>query len=358
MEPTYSRIHPGFKLNGFHCSTDALKEVGYSLIKEGVPFEQAIGDFLLDWLDEKQIIEVNTSGSTGKPKSILLKKSHMVNSALATGNFFGLQPGNSALLCLPSDFIAGKMMLVRAMVLGLELDYVEPSTSPLEYVSNSYDFCAMVPLQLEKSLGKLKMIRTLLVGGAPISNALEKKVKHESTTVFETYGMTETITHVAVKKIHPVPSNVVETFFQTLPGVTVSMDSKDCLVLDAPDISDDKVITNDLVHLVSETEFKWLGRYDNIINSGGVKLIPEQIEAKLAKIISDRFFVTGFHDEKLGQKLVLLVEGEIDKDYLLQEILSSNVLNKFEVPKAIYNVSKFTETDNGKILRHKTVKTL
>ncbi|WP_425237325.1 AMP-binding protein [Ulvibacterium sp.] len=358
-KPKYSDIHFRFKFNGFHPSVDELKEIGYSLIKEGALFEQAIGDFLLDWLDEKPDVKVKTSGSTGIPKSILLKKSQMVNSALATGDFFELEPGSSALLCLPCDFIAGKMMLVRAMVLGLELHYVEPSSNPLEYNTNSYDFCAMVPLQLEKSLGRLKRIRIVLVGGASVSNTLKKKVEHESTTIFETYGMTETITHIAVRKIHSaIPSKIVETSFQTLPGVTVSTDSRDCLVIDAPDVCDDKVITNDLVHLISKTEFIWLGRYDNVINSGGIKLIPEQIEAKLSQIITDRFFVAGLPDEKLGQKLVLLVEGETDTDYFLQEIISSGVLDKFEVPKAIYAVSKFSETDNGKILRHETLKIL
>ncbi|WP_282161763.1 AMP-binding protein [Ulvibacterium marinum] len=350
-KPKYSDIHFRFKFNGFHPSIDELKEIGYSLIKEGTLFEQAIGDFLLDWLDEKLVIEVKTSGSTGIPKSILLKKSQMVNSALATGDFFGLHPGDSALLCLPCDFIAGKMMLVRAMVLGLELDYVEPSSNPLEYNSNSYDFCAMVPLQLQKSLGQLKQIRIVLVGGASVSNALKKKVEHESTTIFETYGMTETITHVAVRKIHPIPPSVVETFFETLPGVTVSTDSRDCLMINAPNVCDDKVITNDLVHLISDTEFKWLGRYDNIINSGGVKLIPEQIETKLTQIISNRFFVTGFPDEKLGQKLVLLVEGEIDVETLSKKITELSSLEKYEVPKAIYNIPSFLETETGKIRR-------
>lgn len=358
-KPQYSDIHFRFKFNGFHPSVDELKEIGYSLIKEGTLFEQAIGDFLLDWLDEKPVVKVKTSGSTGIPKSILLKKSQMVNSALATGDFFGLRPGDSALLCLPADFIAGKMMLVRAMVLGLELHYVEPSSNPLEYNTNSYDFCAMVPLQLEKSLGQLKRIRIVLVGGASVSNALKKKVEHESTTIFETYGMTETITHIAVRKIHAaIPSKVVDSFFRTLPGVTVSTDSRNCLVIDAPDVCDDTVVTNDLVDLVSETEFKWLGRYDNVINSGGVKLIPEQIETKLAQIIMKRFFVAGLPDEKLGQKLVLVIEGEMDTNNLLQEIISSRVLNKFEVPKAIYAVLKFIESDNGKILRHETLKIL
>lgn len=356
-KPKYSDIHFRFKFNGFHPSIDELKEIGYSLIKEGALFEQAIGDFLLDWFDEKPVIEVKTSGSTGRPKSILLKKSQMVNSALATGDFFGLEPGSSALLCLPCDFIAGKMMLVRAMVLGLELDYVEPSSNPLEYNSNSYDFCAMVPLQLKKSLGKLKQIRTLLVGGASVSNALGKKVEHESTSIFETYGMTETITHVAVRKIRSaISSKVVDSFFQTLPGVTVSTDSRNCLVIDAPDICDDKVVTNDLVDLVSETEFKWLGRYDNVINSGGIKLIPEQIEAKLAQIITKRFFITGLPDEKLGQKLVLVIEGETDVEIISQKITGLPSLKKYEIPKTIHFLPSFLETKTGKIGRKENIK--
>ena len=357
-KPKYNEIHAQFKFNGFHPSIDELKEIGYSLIKEGEPFEQLIGDFLLDWLDEKPTLKVKTSGSTGKPKPILLKKSRMVNSALATGGFFGLEPGSSALLCLPSDFIAGKMMLVRAMVLGLEMDYVEPSSNPLGLISNSYDFCAMVPLQLENSLERLNGISTLLIGGAPISNTLEKKIERESTAIFETYGMTETITHVAVREIHADRSDKDEPHFKTLPRVTVSKDQRGCLVIDAPDICDDKVITNDLVHLISKTEFKWLGRYDNVINSGGVKLIPEQIETKLAQIITNRFFVTGLPDVRLGHKLVLVVEGETDVEIVSQKITGLSSLKKYEAPKAIYSIPKFKETENGKILRHETLKFL
>src|SRR5690606_7015007 len=162
MLPVYAQVHQKFKLNGQHYSHETLKEVAYSLVKEGLPFEQAIGDFLLDWLSNKPTLEVKTSGSTGNPKVISLSKEAMVQSALATGRFFKLQPGNSALHCLPTQYIAGKMMLVRPMVRGLELDLVAPASLPIFDYQKSYDFCAMVPLQLGKSLPYLDNIKHLI----------------------------------------------------------------------------------------------------------------------------------------------------------------------------------------------------
>ncbi len=383
MKPFYRKIHSRFRLNGIPYSTDDLAEVAYSLIKEGEAFEKAIGDFLLYWTDDHPVLEVKTSGSTGKPKPISLQKRHMVNSALATGKFFGLLPGDSALLCLPANYIAGKMMLVRAMVLGLELDYVFPSSDPLALISKTYDFCAMVPLQLENSLDVLGRIKTLIVGGAPLSPKVQEQIRAQdygrwgrgrferkrtpeyklqppnfATAVFETYGMTETITHIALKKVHAdsgreqaKPQNT----FKTLPEVTVSLDDRSCLVINAPKICDVPVVTNDVVDLVSETEFEWLGRQDNVINSGGVKLFPEQIEAKLAAVLQSRFFLAGIPDKKWGLKLVLVVEGKLEKKKLFQEIRSLKSLSKFEIPKEIYGVSEFYQTDSGKIQREKII---
>jgi len=344
-------IHHQFKLNGIPFDKEGLKEVGYSLVKEGDSYEHPIGDFLLDWCNDSTVVSVRTSGSTGKPKHLELQKKYMVNSALATGEFFNLQPGDSVLHSLPTEFIAGKMMLVRAMVLGLEIDYVEPTSSPLDFISKTYDFCAMVPLQLSNSLGKLDKVKTLIVGGAPMSTLLREQVQNKRIRVYETYGMTETITHVAIKAInHPKENN-----FKTLQGVTLSTDKRNCLVIDAPQISDRPVVTNDVVNLISETEFDWLGRFDSIINSGGVKLIPEQIEAKLAKVIENRFFVAGLPDEKLGQRMVLVVEGEIDQETLFGKIKAISKLEKFEIPKRIFALPRFSETANGKILRKETL---
>lgn len=349
-------LHPKFRLNGIHYSENELKEHAYNIIKEGDPYEESIGDFIIDWLSGAPTVVVKTSGSTGIPKTIVIKKEHMVNSALATGVFFGLQEGDMALHCLPVQFIAGKMMLVRAMVLGLELTCVEPSSFPLDGVEENFDFAAMVPLQLRNSLPKIDCIDSLIVGGAPFSQDLKQLLARTSTSIFETYGMTETITHVAVKQINHLPDSSVKNrnLFRAVPKVKFAVDNRGCLTIDAPSVSDSLVVTNDLVDLISNTEFKWLGRYDNIINSGGLKLIPEQIESVLSDVISNRFFVAGIPDEVLGQKLVLLVEGNIAIKELQQRMVSQTGLSKYEIPKNIFLIPEFAETKNGKIHRSKT----
>ncbi|RIV68891.1 AMP-binding protein [Flagellimonas aequoris] len=350
--PIWHNIHPDFKLNRVTYDWDDLSEIGYSLVKEGNGHEIPMGDFLLDWISNRPTLEVFTSGSTGKPKKIVLHKEHMVNSALATGEYFKLRPKQSALLCLPCTGIAGKMMLVRAMVLGLHLDEVEPTSTPLSHNQKQYDFTAMVPLQVQNSLEDLSRIKTLIIGGAPVDEKLRSELLKIHLKAYETYGMTETITHIAVKEIVPKPS----PYFETLPHVTLATDDRGCLVIEAPKISEEKVVTNDLVELVSETRFKWLGRYDSVINSGGIKLMPETIEAKLAPVMNSRFFVTDVPDQALGQKLVLVIEGEpTPKEALLKQIKSLKDISKYEVPKEIYFVKSFVETTTQKIHREKTV---
>ncbi len=344
------KIHPGFKLNGISLSEAALLELAYCMIKEGESFEIAIGDFIIDWLSKSDRITVTTSGSTGLQKPIVLKKEHMFNSALATGEFLNLRPEKTALLCLPADYIAGKMMLVRAMVLGLELDYLAPSSTPLRDNKKTYDFTAMVPLQLQNSLPNLFQIKKLIVGGAPVLGTLLQQIKESTTSIYETYGMTETITHIALKNI-----SAGEPFFKTLPNISLSRDQRDCLVINAPMISDAEITTNDVVRLISAYEFEWLGRYDSIINSGGIKLNPESIEKKLATLIPGRFFVTGIPDSILGQKLVLVLEGSYQSN-LLDNIQNLKSLQKFEIPKEIYTTAEFSLTPNGKIQRMETLK--
>ncbi|MFK7749386.1 MAG: AMP-binding protein [Kordia sp.] len=360
MIPSFKNIHPKFKLDGIHFDGEGLKEVAYSFVKEGKPYEQTMGNFLIDWLDDKEYIVVFTSGSTGKPKQIRLKKQAMVHSALATGDFFGIESGDKALQCLPSNFIAGKMMLVRAMILGLSLDIVAPSLNPLEKLQKNYDFCAMVPLQVENSLAHLHQIKTLLVGGAPASSILIARLQTVSTKIYATYGMTETITHIAAKPLNYLPKGAT-AIYKTLPNIHISTDDRNCLVIDAPRITEEKISTNDVVKIISETEFNWLGRFDNVINSGGIKLHPEQIEEKLNSFINTRFFVAAIADEKLGKKLILLIEAtekQLDTSQLLQTIKQSEKFSKFEIPKAIYTVPDFVETNTGKVQRAKTVASL
>jgi O-succinylbenzoic acid--CoA ligase len=344
------KIHPKFKFNGESFLDNTLNGFAHHLVEKGKFFEADIGAFILEWLSPSKTVIISTSGSTGNPKQIALKKEYMVNSALATGDFFNLKPSNTALLCLPSKYIAGKMMLVRAMVLGLELDATEPNSNPLDGLSKSYDFAAMIPLQAQNTIGHLHQIKQLIIGGAPIALNLENKLKVSKCEVYATYGMTETITHVAIRKIG-------QTTFKALPKVSFKKDDRGCLVIDAPLISDETVVTNDLVELNSESEFIWLGRFDSVINSGGIKLIPEQIELKLNGIMDNRFFVAGIPDETLGEKLILLVEGKKDTS-IIEKVKQIEELYKYEVPKKVYFLNSFVETATGKVNRIKTVKLL
>jgi O-succinylbenzoic acid--CoA ligase len=268
----------------------------------------------------------------------------MVNSALATGDFFDLQPGQKVLHCLPTDYVAGKMMFVRAFILGLDMEFVAPSSHPMERVKGDFDFCGMVPLQAKNSLKDLYRIKKLIIGGAKINKTLENELAVIPSQIYETYGMTETITHIAAKRVG-------ESAFTVLPNVKVTQDDRHCLVIDAHTISGEKIVTNDLAELISDTQFVWKGRFDNVINSGGIKLIPEQIEEKLASSISNCFFVYGQADELLGEKLVLYVEGEsmpIDESIF-------EALDKYERPKEIVFVPEFKRTATGKVIRDQSI---
>lgn len=359
MKLTYDKIHLKFRLNGHYFDREELQEVAYSFVKEGKPYEKSIGDFLMDWLDGNDFITVRTSGSTSQPKTIRLKKQHMVNSALSSGDFFGITVGDSALHCLPAEFIAGKMMLVRAMILGLEIDLVEPSVDPMKKLGGTYDFAAMTPMQLNNSLAKLGQIKKLIVGGAPVSKELIEELQDKSAFVYETYGMTETVTHIAARQLNHFrnPEEVESSYFKALPNVLLETDERGCLVIQAPHIAEEAIVTNDLVNIVEENQFEWLGRYDNIVNSGGVKLIPELIEEKFAQAIGKRFFVCGMPDSELGDKLVMVIEDNAAEEANYWELLKAvKGLGKYELPKTLFFVDRFKETENGKVIRHATLK--
>lgn len=342
--PEYNKVHPLFKLNGFHINRENLCRVAYSYVKEGREYEKSVGDFILDWFDQKTYMEMNTSGTTGAPKIVRIEKQAMMESALATGDFFDLSPGNRVLHCLPMKYVAGKMMFIRAFILGLDMKFVAPSTHPLENIDEKFDFCAMVPLQAKNSLKDLKKVKKLIIGGGKVHKALEQELLKLPIKIYETYGMTETITHIAAKKIG-------EKSFTVLPNVMVSIDERQCLVIDAKYISSKKIITNDIVNLISYKQFEWIGRIDNVINSGGIKLIPEKIEEKLSTLIPRRYFIYGQSDETLGEKVVLYVEGEPIK---IEESVF-DVLEKFEKPKEIIFISKFQDTATGKIMRRESL---
>lgn len=366
-----NKFHKCFKLQG----------KSFSSVNELINFSETISieanNFFKNWFNEKQFIEVKTSGSTGTPKLIQLQKKHMINSAKATGDFFELTENTTALLCMSPNYIAGKMMLVRALTLGWDLDIVEPISNPLENIKKVYDFSAMVPLQLAKSIIDIHKVKKLIVGGGVVSKELLHQIQHIKTEVFATYGMTETVTHIAVKQLNSfknvIASKTNQSHYKTLPNIKISTDKRGCLVIDAPKVSDVQIITNDLVELVSETEFNWLGRFDAIINSGGIKLIPEQLEDKLATIIKEPFFLAGLPDVVLGEKMILVIENSEtkssrstlistslnhQKNNVFQKINDLKTLSKYEIPKEIYFVESFIKTPTDKINRNETLKLL
>ncbi|RXG24953.1 AMP-binding protein [Leeuwenhoekiella aequorea] len=340
-------VHPDFKLNGKSLRAVDLKILATELIESGELYEQELASFILDWLNDKDFVFVNTSGSTGAPKSIKLLKKHMINSAKATGKQFKLDAGTTALHCLPTRFIAGKMMFVRAVILGWKLDVVPPSSNPLDQVYKRYDFSAMTPFQLDNSIARLHLLGKLIIGGGSFSENLKELVKDSTAKIYETYGMTETITHIAIRRVNGKKAKDQEPPFKTLNKVTVSQDDRGCLIVKAPKVTTDPIITNDLVNLLSYKKFHWLGRIDNVVNSGGIKLFPESIEKKLAHQIDVNFLVAGIADDQLGERLILIMEC----DSFDASKLNFEVLEKYEVPKELFCVPKFARTPNGKIKR-------
>ena len=344
------------KTNSFHTSFQLNGKVFSSseeLILYAESFSKELAFFLKEWFAKDSFITVKTSGSTGKPKDIQLQKEFIISSAFTTGHFFNVLENTTALCCLPIAFIAGKMMLIRALTLGWHLDIVLPSSEPLKTIEKHYDFSAMVPLQVVNSIDKLYLIKQLIIGGGVISYSLQQRLQEVSTHAFATYGMTETITHIAIKKLNNFqPAKpVLESHYKTVPNVQVSQDLRKCLVIDAPKVSLETIITNDVVEVISETEFIWKGRLDNVINSGGFKLHPEEIEQKLFSTIASRFFVAGLVDQILGERLILVIEAEA---YQLDDKVFSELL-KFEIPKEVYFLPKFIETETGKIQRLQTL---
>lgn len=310
-------------------------------------FEKSVMGFIFEWTNSDTFFNAQTSGSTGPPKRLKIEKQRARNSAQLTANYLGLQKGDSALLALPMTYIAGKMMLIRSMVIGLKLTLVEPTAQPLLGLKNTIDFCALTPFQVQNSSKELAFLDCLIIGGAALTPALVKKIKRYSKgRVYETYGMTETVSHIAMREIHPKESKL----FSALSGVRLLTDERDCLEIFAPQLNSSKLQTNDRV-LLSENKrkFSWLGRTDFVINSGGVKIQPEEVEQKLAEAISLPFFIAGIPDENLGEKVVLFIESENEF------IIDLSRLNKFEKPKEVFFVNEFVRTVTGKVQRGETL---
>ncbi len=307
--------------------------------------------FTKEWLNEKDHINVHTSGSTGDPKWMRHSKTSVIKSAQLTIDYFGLKENDRLLLCLPIRFIAGKLMFVRAEQAKLTLEIIAPTSNPFEHINDDIDFIAVTPHQLSLGLAKcpenVDRCKKILIGGGPISQKLADQIASLNSSCYHSYGMTETITHIAIKNLNgPKASDA----YHALPGVSFKLDKEDALIIKAAHLDESEIITNDIVNLLSSTSFQWLGRRDHVINSGGIKLHPEQIEQKIASIITTPFLIAAEKNDTFGEQLILLLEGEEKLKIGLRERLATH-LGSIELPKAIYTVKQFSRTENGKIKR-------
>ena len=312
-------------------------------------------EFLAQWNDTSDVIEVHTSGSTGKPKRLLVEKRRMVNSARITCDFLGLKEGDTALLCMPLDYIAGKMVVVRSLVSHLHLISVMPSSHPLKDITQPIDFAAMVPLQVYSSLQepaereRLMSIRHLIIGGGAIDDSLESQLQQFPNAVWSTYGMTETLSHIALRRISGENSSL---WYSPLDGVDVSLSSDSCLEIYAPQVNPEKLHTNDIAELRTlpdgSKEFRILGRKDNVIDSGGIKIQAEEVERLLRPHLSCGFIITKMADARLGEAVTLLIESN-DVDSALS--ICRNVLPKHWVPRYVKSVDHIPLTATGKPAR-------
>ncbi|WP_018477518.1 AMP-binding protein [Pontibacter roseus] len=335
-------------------------------------YEAKTLEFIRDWLSGVQEFPIQTSGSTGAPKLIALTRRQMEISARRTLKLLRLKQGDSMLVCLNTEYIAGIMMLVRGLLAEMDMTIVEPISNPLELVPEGQpiDFASFVPMQLqtilqdvpEEAVEQLNQMKAILVGGAPVSFSLQRDLKQLQVPVYHTYGMTETVSHIALRLLN---GPTAAEYYETLEGVTIGQDNRGCLTIKADITDNETLITNDIVEILTPTRFRWIGRADNTINTGGVKVQTETVEVAVSEALADlerppRFFVASQPDELLGEKMILILEGEKlpeEVEQQMQEKMRS-LLRKFEMPKDTYYCPAFSETATGKISRQRTMQKL
>lgn len=311
-------------------------------------------DFIEEWHNEQEFIKVQTSGSTGNPKIIELSKDFMVTSGQRTNSFFNINQKSRLHSCISPDFIGGKMMAVRADIANAKLTWEMPSNEPLKGLraDDVLDLVAVVPSQMIyilDNIEKMPKIKNIIIGGSPIHPDLKKKIAESGLNAYETYGMTETSSHIALRKI-----SQMDYPFTTLNGIKVNLDSIGCLkILFENGL---EIQTHDIAELISPISFYIKGRIDDIIITGGKKLNPNEIENKISHLINSPFCITGFPDKKWGEKVILLIEGYQD-EWNLQELKENlkETLVSWEIPKEIYFIKEFSRTTNGKIKRPKSL---
>ena len=345
----------GIRINGHNYREDKLDVlIAEKLSSPHLPdWEVELFTFLQIWFSSSKTILAQTSGSTGEPTSIELPKQVMIKSAERTIQYFGLKKGNRILLSLPCRYIAGKMMVVRAIVGKMDLITVDPSSEFELLLNDPFEFGAMVPnqvfklLEVPSGIEKLEHIHNLLIGGSAIPSTMETTISQLKSRVVSTYGMTETASHIAIRELS---GNKRSDIYHCLPGIRVTLSENDCLQIHVTE-GHEPLQTNDMAEVLSPNSFRILGRADDMIISGGIKYWPQEIEKKLEALIPARFVISAIADEKLGEKLVLVIEDTpADIDWIHQK--ATELLSPFERPKSIYFLEKFPQTPNGKLRRN------
>lgn len=342
---------------GMEISNNALfKIVRMQKAMANSDYEISFWSFIEEWVNDKEYIIAQTSGSTGIPREIQLKKTAVIASAKRTNAFFDLKSGMNVWLCMDCKYIGAKLMVIRALVGNMNLYITAPTKEPLQKLIEQYscriDFAAMVPMQLHhiaiENIESLQIIQTLIIGGGTLPHALAKfiQTKDISTKIYETYGMTETISHIAVKKMK-------EPYFKALPGVEIRQDEEGCALIEDSILFENQMIqTHDIIELHGPNTFKIIGRIDNIINSGGIKISPEALEEKIKHLVSVPFIISSAPDEVLGNKIVFIYESNTIDHQIAERIKSS--LSKYEMPKEFIPLEHFDYLENLKIDRIKT----
>ena len=321
-------------------------------ISEEWQFE--IFDFLGDWFSGKTRFEIKTSGTTGSPKIESFAREAFISSAQITINTFDLTKGDTLLMCLPMHFVAGKMMLIRAIVGRMKILAVQPSLNPVKDLINPVAFAAFTPHQLQTILNinpdKMDLIEQAIIGGSPVSSELKNKIVSLKTELFETFGMSETLTHVAIKAINGTNKS---EYFKVLKGFNLKVDENSRLIIDADHLKNSPLLTSDIVEMIDHDKFKWLGRSDDVINSGGIKLFPTSIENRISTQIDRNFIIGKRSDENFGEVVILFIEGEPFNKNRLVELSNelTKLLDKFEIPKEIIFKTEFPRNKNGKVIR-------
>ncbi|WP_276496345.1 AMP-binding protein [Pontibacter litorisediminis] len=361
-----------------HLSLNGKKfyydEIASYSFRDSIPlngYESKMLEFCRDWLNGVQEFPIQTSGSTGVPKTISLTRKQLEASARRTIKLLQLQAGDCTLVCLNTEYIAGMMMLVRGFEADLQMIIVEPLGNPLTQVSPNENiaFGSFVPMQLQtilletpERLEQLNHMKGILVGGAPVTPTQQRELQQVQAPIYHTYGMTETASHIALRKLNGYDA---ADYYDVLDEIEVGLDKRGCLTIRGDVTNNELLVTNDIVELLTPTRFRWIGRADNTINTGGVKVQIEKIELAIAEAFADdadspRFFIAPQPDEVLGDKIVLVLEGAKQGEEEEQQLFGRlrHRLKKFEMPKEVYYSPAFSETATGKVSRQRTLQKL